>query len=122
MLNSLTDIRNINTRKTITRSQFSRYRDAFSVRFNDNVEETTDIAPHMRPGFTVLGRVTREMFTGTNAATCGRLPIELRGFLRHIQARDPMCEQTAVAPWCPWRACRVGRAAWTNRQPPRDRR
>ncbi len=35
------------------------------------------IEPHIRHGWTLIGKVEREPFTGTNASTSGRLRIEL---------------------------------------------
>ena len=35
------------------------------------------VLPLMQPGRVLLGRVMREPFDGTNAATCGRLILEL---------------------------------------------
>ena len=40
-------------------------------------EQAAQIEPHLRPGFALLGRVIREPFTGSNAATSGTLTIEL---------------------------------------------
>lgn len=40
-------------------------------------EQQAAIAPHIRHGWTLIGKVEREMFTGTNAATSGRLTLEL---------------------------------------------
>ena len=47
------------------------------MRLQLTAEQAAAIAPHMRPGFALLGRVTREPFTGSNAATSGSLIIEL---------------------------------------------
>lgn len=41
------------------------------------LEQAAQIEPHMRPGSALLGRVMREPFTGSNAATCGTLTMEL---------------------------------------------
>ena len=35
------------------------------------------IEPHLRTGWTLLGKVEREQFTGSNGETSGRLTIEL---------------------------------------------
>ena len=40
-------------------------------------EQAAQIEPHMRTGTALLGRVMREPFTGSNAATCGALLLEL---------------------------------------------
>ena len=40
-------------------------------------EQCAQIEPHVRPGFTLLGKLEREPFDGTNARTSGRLRIEL---------------------------------------------
>jgi hypothetical protein len=40
-------------------------------------EQQAAIEPHMRPGFTIIGKVEREQFEGTNVATTGTLRIEL---------------------------------------------
>ena len=40
-------------------------------------EQVAQIEPHMRTGTALLGRVMREPFTGSNAATCGALLLEL---------------------------------------------
>ena len=40
-------------------------------------EQAAEIEPHMRPGFTLMGKIEREMFDGTNAATSGQLRLEL---------------------------------------------
>lgn len=39
--------------------------------------QTATIEPLLRPGLVVIGKVMREPFDGTNAATSGRLTIEL---------------------------------------------
>lgn len=38
-------------------------------------EQFRQIEPHMQPGFTILGRLDREPFDGTNGATSGRLTL-----------------------------------------------
>jgi hypothetical protein len=40
-------------------------------------EQAAQIEPHLRHGRTLLGKVEREPFDGSNAATCGQLRIEL---------------------------------------------
>ena len=40
-------------------------------------EQQAAIAPHIRHGWTLIGKVEREMFTGTNASASGQLRIEL---------------------------------------------
>ena len=40
-------------------------------------QQAAQIESHMRPGTALLGRVMREPFTGSNAATCGTLLLEL---------------------------------------------
>lgn len=40
-------------------------------------EQQAAIEPHIRHGWTLIGKVEREMFTGTNTSTSGRLRIEL---------------------------------------------
>jgi hypothetical protein len=40
-------------------------------------EQSAALAPQLISGRALLGRVTREVFTGTNAETAGRLIIEL---------------------------------------------
>jgi len=40
-------------------------------------EQSAQIEPHLRPGWTLLGKLEREPFDGTNAATSGRLRLEL---------------------------------------------
>ena len=40
-----------------------------------NIAQAAQIEPHLRPGWTLLGRVMREGFDGTNGATSGRLEI-----------------------------------------------
>ena len=40
-------------------------------------EQQAAIAPHIRHGWTLIGKLEREMFTGTNASASGKLWIEL---------------------------------------------
>ena len=40
-------------------------------------EQQAAIAPHIRHGWTLIGKVEREMFTGTNASASGQLRLEL---------------------------------------------
>lgn len=41
------------------------------------IAQAAQIEPHLRPGMTLLGRITRETFTGRNGETSGALVIEL---------------------------------------------
>ena len=40
-------------------------------------EQSAQIEPHMRHGWTLLAKVEREMFDGTNTATAGQLRLEV---------------------------------------------
>ena len=40
-------------------------------------EQQAAIAPHIRHGWTLIGKVEREMLDGTNTATAGQLRIEI---------------------------------------------
>lgn len=39
--------------------------------------QAAQLAPHLRPGTALLGRVSREPFNGTNGDTSGALTLEL---------------------------------------------
>lgn len=47
------------------------------MRLQLTADQAAQIAPHLRPGIVMIGRVMREPFTGDNAATSGRLTLEL---------------------------------------------
>ena len=58
--------------------------------------QAAQIEPHLRTGWTLLGRITREGFDGTNGATSGRLeilfaeiPSERLDAVRHAIAGEP---------------------------------
>ena len=40
-------------------------------------DQASQIEPHLRPGWTLLGKIGREQFTGTNPQTSGALVLEL---------------------------------------------
>jgi hypothetical protein len=63
-------------------------------------EQSAAIAPHIRHGFTLIGKVEREMFTGTNASASGRLTLELGSVpTRTLPAlREAIRTATAPAP------------------------
>ena len=62
--------------------------------------QAAQIAPHLRPGFALLGRITREGFDGTNPQSSGRLTIELGNVpTASLPAlRDAIRKATAPAP------------------------
>jgi hypothetical protein len=68
------------------------------------LELTTDqaaaVAPHLRPGMTLLGKIEREGFDGSNAGTSGRLTLELGSVpTASLPAlRDAIRNATAPAP------------------------
>ena len=63
-------------------------------------EQVAAVSPQMRPGFALLGRITREGFDGTNAATSGTLILELGTIpTASLPAlRDAIRKATAPAP------------------------
>ena len=58
------------------------------------------IEPHLRHGWTMLAKVEREMFTGTNTATAGQLRIEIGAVPTSAlpALRDAIVKATAPAP------------------------
>jgi hypothetical protein len=58
------------------------------------------ITPHLRPGMTLLGKIEREGFDGSNAGTSGRLTLELGSVpTASLPAlRDAIRNATAPAP------------------------
>lgn len=63
-------------------------------------EQQAAIEPHIRHGWTLIGKVEREMFTGSNAGTAGQLRLEL-GVVPNIalpSLREALTKATATAP------------------------
>ena len=71
-------------------------------------DQAAQIEPHMRPGLTMLARIERETFAGTNGATSGRLMlifIEIRGDRMDAvraaiagEAAPPLAKRSKVMP------------------------
>ncbi len=62
--------------------------------------QAAQIEPHLRPGMTLLGKIEREGFDGSNAGTSGRLTLELGSVpTASLPAlRDAIRNATAPAP------------------------
>ena len=62
--------------------------------------QAAQVAPHIRPGWTLLAKIEREMLDGTNTATAGQLRIEIGAVpTRALPAlREAIRTATAPAP------------------------
>jgi hypothetical protein len=47
------------------------------MRLELTTDQAAQIEPHLRHGWTLLGKIERELFNGANPQTSGRLTIEL---------------------------------------------
>jgi hypothetical protein len=63
-------------------------------------DQAAQIEPHLRHGWTLLGKIEREGFNGTNGETCGRLVIELGSVPTSAlpRLREAIRNATAPAP------------------------
>jgi hypothetical protein len=71
--------------------------------------QAAQIEPHLRPGWTMLGKVEREPFSGTNAETCGRLVLELGSVPASALPRLRDAIRAATAPAKPKRKAKASR-------------
>ena len=47
------------------------------MRLELTIQQAAKLTAHSKPGFTMLGKIEREAFSGSNAETAGRLLLEV---------------------------------------------